>query len=84
MPGGPVIAEGSAFLYLRQFRKPVVGAVRGYALGGGWEVVQSCDVIIASENTRFGALEIRHGLFPFRCRLPGIWPRRRASIGRRG
>lgn len=42
--------------------KPVIAAVNGFALGGGFEMVLSCDLIIAAENARFGLPEPRVGL----------------------
>jgi enoyl-CoA hydratase len=65
MPGGPSIAEGSMWLYLHKFKKPMIGAVRGYALGGGWELAEACDLVVAGESAKLGAIEIKLGLFPF-------------------
>jgi len=42
--------------------KPVIAAVEGYALAGGFEIVLSCDLVVASETAKFGLPEVRRGL----------------------
>jgi enoyl-CoA hydratase len=42
--------------------KPVIAAVEGYALAGGFEIVLSCDLIVASEEAMFGLPEVTRGL----------------------
>lgn len=45
-------------------RKPIVAAVAGYALGGGFELAMMCDFIIAADNARFGLPEVKLGVIP--------------------
>jgi enoyl-CoA hydratase len=52
------------FSRIDRFGKPVIGAINGYALGGGFEIALCCDVLIASPNARFGLPEGLLGLSP--------------------
>lgn len=42
--------------------KPVIAAVNGFALGGGFEIVLACDIVVAAEHAQFGLPEPKVGL----------------------
>ena len=54
----------SIFRQLEQLAKPAIAVVDGAALGGGCEVVAACDIVIASDRSRFGFPEVKLGVFP--------------------
>ena len=59
----PPRTGGGAYGFLaRVRRKPLIAAVEGFALGGGFECVLACDLVVASRDARFGLPEVKRGL----------------------
>jgi len=59
----PIVPErGFAGLVQQPPRKPLIAAVEGYALGGGFEIALACDLIVAASDATFGLPEVKRGL----------------------
>ncbi len=61
--GEDIAKIGMGFAALRQCKKPLIAAVNGHALAGGFEVVMMCDLIVSVDTARFGIPEVKRGLF---------------------
>jgi enoyl-CoA hydratase len=60
---GPATARGGEYGVIRRERvKPLIAAVEGPALGGGFEIVLACDLVVASTTASFGLPEVARGL----------------------
>lgn len=53
---------GFAGIVRRDLPQPVIAAVNGAAIGGGFEIVLACDLVVAADHARFALPEVRHGL----------------------
>jgi enoyl-CoA hydratase len=54
--------RGFAGITQRSSRKPLIAAIEGFALAGGFEIALSCDLIVASREARFGIPEVKRSL----------------------
>lgn len=52
------------FLTMEKLGKPIIGAVNGHALAGGFGLALACDLLVAADTATFGTPEIRVGLWP--------------------
>lgn len=62
----------------RTFSKPLIAAVNGPAFAGGFEIVLSCDLVVAAEEAAFGIPEVKRGLMALAggvIRLPKLLPK---------
>ena len=62
--GGDIMGASGGFAGLtqRDFPKPLIAAVNGSALAGGFEIMLSCDLVVAADHATFGIPEAKRGL----------------------
>jgi enoyl-CoA hydratase/carnithine racemase len=66
--GGPA----ALFRSLWHLGKPTIARVQGYCLAGGFGLALSCDFVVATEDSTFGAPETDIGLWPYQITIPLI------------
>lgn len=70
-------APGLAGLPRRDGKKPIIAAVNGITMGGGFEMVANCDLIVASSTATFALPEVKRGIVP----VAGCLPRLTRTLG---
>jgi enoyl-CoA hydratase/carnithine racemase len=73
----------AAVASLRNMRRPTVAVVRGKCLGGGLELLQACDIVVADETARIGLSPASLGIvYPYEAtrRLVATWGARQARL----
>jgi len=70
-------APGLAGLPRRGGKKPIIAAVNGICMGGGFEMVANCDLVIASSTAVFSLPEVKRGIVP----VAGCLPRLARTMG---
>jgi len=58
----PITEQGFGGLTKREFKKPLIAAANGSALAGGFEMMISCDMVVAADHAKFGIPEATRGL----------------------
>lgn len=70
-------APGLAGLPRRSGKKPIIAAVNGICMGGGFEMVANCDLVVASSSAIFSLPEVKRGIVP----VAGCLPRLTQTLG---
>jgi enoyl-CoA hydratase len=64
-PTDPAFAKTrDAWAAIERYRRPIIAAINGFALGGGCELAMHCDIIIAGEGAKLGQPEVKLGIMP--------------------
>ena len=65
-PGSGLIpGRGFGGITQRRRTKPLIAAINGAAVAGGFEIALACDIVIAADHAVFALAEVRHGMFAF-------------------
>lgn len=58
------VKSRAAWAAMERYRRPIIAAVNGFALGGGCELAMHCDIVIAGEGAKLGQPEVKLGIMP--------------------
>jgi len=76
---GKFLARGEqTFRIIRDYELPVIGAINGWAMGGGLVLALWCDVRVGSTNAKLGAVGVKVGLMASNVQLSRLFPEGRA------
>jgi enoyl-CoA hydratase/carnithine racemase len=76
---GTFLARGEqTFQVLRAYERPVIGAINGWAMGGGLVLALWCDVRLGSTRAKLGAVGVKVGLMASNVQLARLFPEGRA------
>ena len=76
---GTFLARGEqTFRIIRDYELPVIGAINGWAMGGGLVLALWCDVRVGSTNAKLGAVGVKVGLMASNVQLARLFPEGRA------
>lgn len=65
-PGSGLIpGRGFGGITQRRRTKPLIAAINGAAVAGGFEIALACDIVLAADHAVFALAEVRHGMFAF-------------------
>lgn len=74
----PMHSPGLGGLSRRRGKKPIIAAVNGICVGGGFEIITNCDMVIAAQNAVFGLPEVKRGV----AAVAGCLPRLTRIVGK--
>lgn len=63
--GSGLLVNGFGGITQRRRAKPLIAAVNGAAIAGGFEIALACDIVIAADHAMFGLSEVKRGMFAF-------------------
>jgi enoyl-CoA hydratase/carnithine racemase len=76
---GRFLARGEqTFRIIRDYERPIIGAINGWAMGGGLVLALWCDVRVGSTRAKLGAVGVKVGLMASNVQLSRLFPEGRA------